>query len=161
LLTNPRNAGLSNLRINGLLCDFAYRVINRKSNHHGKRPMVRDYHDAIERAGSAVLDVQHLDKYTAGDAVLRRELLSLFTDQLAQQVAALCAGCAGDDWMIATHTLKGAARAVGAFQIGETAEALEQLDPDADAEACAKLIDVLVQQTHECKAAIEKISQAA
>ncbi|NNE23624.1 MAG: Hpt domain-containing protein [Rhizobiales bacterium] len=123
--------------------------------------MVKDNHDVAGSAGSAVLDLRHLDKYTAGDAALRRELLSLFTDQLAQQVTALRGGCAGDDWVIATHTLKGAARAVGAFQIGETAEALEQLDPDFETVACAKLIDMLVKQTLECKAVIEKISHAA
>ena len=87
--------------------------------------MVRGDSETLGHAGSAVLDLQHLDKYTAGDEVLRCELLSLFSEQLAQQITALRGGCQGDDWMIATHTLKGAARAIGAFQIGETAEALE------------------------------------
>ena len=123
--------------------------------------MVRGNSVSLGHADSAVLDLQHLDKYTAGDEALRCELLSLFSEQLAQQISALRGDCQGDDWMIATHTLKGAARAVGAFQIGETAEALEQLDPGADAEACTKLIDQLVQQAHECKTAIKEVSKAA
>ena len=123
--------------------------------------MVRSDSDSLGHAGSAVLDLQHLDKYTAGDEALRCELLSLFSEQLAQQITTLRGHCQGDDWMIATHTLKGASRAIGAFQIGETAEALEQLDPGADAEACTKLIDRLVQQTQECKTAISEVTQAA
>ena len=123
--------------------------------------MIRADSDARAAAGSAVLDLQHLDKYTAGDAALRGELLLLFSEQLAQQISALCGDCRGEDWLIATHTLKGAARAIGAFQIGETAELLEQLDPGGDAQMCAKLIDQLVQQAKECRAAIDDVSQAA
>ena len=123
--------------------------------------MISDMSDASGAVGSAVLDLQHLDKYTAGDAGLRCELLSLFTDQLAQQIAALRGECLGEDWVIATHTLKGAARAVGAFQIGETAEALEQLDPSADVEDRTRLIDQLVQQAQECQSFIQEVSQAA
>lgn len=123
--------------------------------------MVRGDSETLGHAGSAVLDLQHLDKYTAGDEVLRCELLSLFSEQLAQQITALRGGCQGDDWMIATHTLKGAARAIGAFQIGETAEALEQLDPGADAKACMKLVDQLIEQAQECRTAIEEVSRAA
>lgn len=123
--------------------------------------MGRDNSDSLRHAGSAVLDLQHLDKYTAGDEALRCELLSLFSEQLVQQISTLGGDCQGDDWMIATHTLKGAARAIGAFQIGETAEALEQLDPGTDIEACNKLINRLVEQAQECKAAIKDVSRAA
>ena len=111
--------------------------------------MVRDNSHRTGHAGLAVLDLGHLDQYTAGDEARRCELLSLFSEQLAQQIRVLRGECLGEDWMIATHTLKGAARAVGAFQSGETAEALEQLDPGADAEMCAKLIELLVLQVNE------------
>lgn len=123
--------------------------------------MIRADSDAGAAAGSAVLDLQHLEKYTAGDAALRCELLSLFNEQLSQQISALRGDCRGEDWLIATHTLKGAARAIGAFQIAETAEKLEQLDPAREAQACAKLIDQLALQAKECRAAIADVSQAA
>ena len=108
-----------------------------------------------------VLDLEHLAKYTAGDAGLQAELLALFSDQLAQQLEALRKQCQHQDWIMATHTLKGAARAIGAFQIAETAEELEQLDPREQPEVCAQLINKLLRQSDECKAAIRTLSEAA
>ncbi len=79
---------------------------------------------------SDVIDTAHLARYTMGDVKLERELLSMFDTQLEELLAALEAA-RGDvrKWKLAAHTLKGAARAVGAFSLAETALALEKEGP--------------------------------
>ncbi len=131
--------------------------------------MVASRSDTIEHAkgdrkgdsGGEVLDLQHLGKYTGGDEALRRELLALFSEQLSRQISVLRENGAQEDWLIATHTLKGAARAVGAWQIAETAEALERIDPANLTDQCRELIARLAQQADDCRAVIEQLSQAA
>lgn len=116
-------------------------------------------HEHIDRA--AAIDLCHLSRYTAGDETLRRELLILFGDQLSQQLSVLSANCPPEDWSIATHTLKGAARAIGAFQVAETAEKLEQLDPSTQAEQCNRLVGRLRLEADDCRALISSLSSAA
>ena len=123
--------------------------------------MIGNSFEGAEGDGSTVLDLQHLGKYTAGDELLRGELLTLFSEQLACQLSALGKMCTGDDWIMATHTLKGAARAIGAFKIGETAEELEQLDPSTDSQECTRLINRLTSEAQECRAVIEELASAA
>ncbi len=79
---------------------------------------------------SDIIDTAHLARYTMGDVKLERELLGMFDAQLEELLAALEA--AREDvreWKLAAHTLKGAARAVGAFSLAETALALEKEGP--------------------------------
>ncbi len=110
---------------------------------------------------TAVLDLAHLSKYTAGDEALMHELLALFSAQLTQQIVALGKTVELEDWLVATHTLKGAAGAVGAWQIAETAEALEQLEPASDSDQCRELIASLADQADNCLQVIEGLAQAA
>jgi HPt (histidine-containing phosphotransfer) domain-containing protein len=70
------------------------------------------------------IDVQHLARMTLGDAGLEREVLALFAAQAASLVATLQALPA--DAAALAHTLKGSARAIGAFGVAEAAEDLEQ-----------------------------------
>lgn len=73
----------------------------------------------------AVVDLAHLDQYTLGDHGLQVELLQLFRVQLKTQTEELVS-CADEVvWKSAVHTLKGAARSIGAGQVGEVAEAME------------------------------------
>jgi HPt (histidine-containing phosphotransfer) domain-containing protein len=74
-----------------------------------------------------ILDLVHLSRQTFGDHALETELLSLFDRQAEQFSARLSeydarAGGARADL---AHTLKGSARAVGAFALGDAAEAYE------------------------------------
>ncbi len=81
---------------------------------------------------SDVIDTAHLARYTMGDVKLERELLGMFDAQLEELMAALEAARGnGREWKLAAHTLKGAARAVGAFPLAETALALEKEGPSA------------------------------
>jgi HPt (histidine-containing phosphotransfer) domain-containing protein len=88
-----------------------------------------------------VLDRDHLARYTGGEAALEAELFSLLEAQIDACISALAdAAQAAEDgansadvWARAAHTLKGAARGVGAMKLGEACEAAEAhpLDPAA------------------------------
>jgi HPt (histidine-containing phosphotransfer) domain-containing protein len=69
------------------------------------------------------IDLAHLARMTLGDAALERQVLGMFASQsanLTEKLAALPAEAGA-----LAHTLKGSARAVGAFRVAECAEALE------------------------------------
>jgi len=78
--------------------------------------------------GLATLDLVHLSRQTLGDSALETELLALFQNQ-ARQFAKRLAGPShpGDEKWRAdlAHTLKGSARAVGAFKAAQAAENYE------------------------------------
>ena len=82
---------------------------------------------------SAVLDRDHLARYTAGDAALEAELFALLESQIEACVSVLEQTRNEGDWRAAAHTLKGAARGVGAMALGEACAAAETqpLDPAA------------------------------
>ena len=85
------------------------------------------------RAGTAtgdnsVLNLEHLNQYTLGDSDLQSELLGMFREQLDAQSRRLETAADGRVWVQAAHTLKGAARAVGAFDLADVAERLEDAD---------------------------------
>ena len=73
--------------------------------------------------GEAPIDVEHLARMTLGDGVLRREVLAMFLQQTADLLGRLAAR--GDEGAALAHTLKGSARAIGAFRVAACAEALE------------------------------------
>ncbi len=92
------------------------------------------------------IDIAHLRRMTLGDAGLEREVLAMFAGQSAGLIAAL-AGLPADAAALA-HTLKGSARAIGAFHVADAAETLEAvvLRGDADAsEALAALADSIAE----------------
>jgi HPt (histidine-containing phosphotransfer) domain-containing protein len=75
---------------------------------------------------SPLFDAVHLARYTSGDDGLQAELLELMCDQ-----ARRCLGLMNEArdrvvWRTATHTLKGAARGVGAFALADVCEAVEE-----------------------------------
>jgi HPt (histidine-containing phosphotransfer) domain-containing protein len=76
---------------------------------------------------SAPIDYSHLDLYVQGDRALLDEILTIFEEQAALLRAALDPSATDDDWRHAAHTLKGASRGVGAFLLGDAAEAAEAL----------------------------------
>src|SRR5262249_22030233 len=69
------------------------------------------------------IDSLHLQRMTLGDPGLEREVLAMFSAQSARLVANLSALPA--DMAAKAHTLKGSARAIGAFAVAESAEELE------------------------------------
>ncbi|MEI9930584.1 MAG: Hpt domain-containing protein [Rhizomicrobium sp.] len=70
---------------------------------------------------TAAVDLTHLARYTGGDVALNAEILRLFDSQATELVDRLQTILAARDaksWKEVTHTLKGAARGIGAFGLG-------------------------------------------
>lgn len=80
---------------------------------------------AMENPASPLFDAAHLARYTGGDAALRDELLSLMCDQAQRCLAIMAAPADATAWQAACHTLKGAARGVGAFALADLCDAVE------------------------------------
>ena len=74
------------------------------------------------------IDFEHLKRMTLGDAGLEQEVLAMFGAQSAELMAALAAVPA--DAGALAHTLKGSARAIGAFGVAEAATRLEAVFAD-------------------------------
>ena len=84
--------------------------------------------------GAAAVDLQHLDRYTGGDRAINEEVLRLFEGscyELVQRLetAVVDAAATADPktWREVTHTLKGAARGVGAFSLADATAAAEKV----------------------------------
>jgi HPt (histidine-containing phosphotransfer) domain-containing protein len=76
---------------------------------------------------SVAIDFSHLDLYVQGDRDLLDEILVIFEEQAEILKSALDPAASDDEWRNAAHKLKGASRGVGAFALGEVAEAAEAL----------------------------------
>jgi len=77
------------------------------------------------------VDLEHLARYTGGDKVLNAEIMRLFDAQASELVAKLHSILDASDaksWKEVTHTLKGAARGIGAFEMGDAAAKCEPVD---------------------------------
>jgi HPt (histidine-containing phosphotransfer) domain-containing protein len=91
------------------------------------------------------IDFAHLRRMTLGDASLEHEVLAMFSAQAVGLVGALAT--LPSDAGVLTHTLKGSARAIGAFGVADAAGSLEAAiqsggDP---APALAELSDAVAQ----------------
>ena len=78
------------------------------------------------------VDLSHLARYTGGDKALNAEILRLFDGQVSEMVGQLLGVLEQRDakrWREVTHTIKGAARGVGAFAMGDAAAAAEPVNP--------------------------------
>lgn len=92
---------------------------------------------------SKPIDLVHLARYTLGNRELEHEVLELFSQQSVVYLARLGDAISDREWLEAAHTIKGSARAIGAWKLGtcaENAEALSSADGPAAREAA--LIDI-------------------
>lgn len=83
-------------------------------------------------AEQAAVDLVHLARYTGGDINLNAEILRLFDSQTSELVARLQSILDARDaknWKEVIHTLKGAARGIGAFGLADAAAFAEPIDP--------------------------------
>ena len=74
-----------------------------------------------------MIDLGHLEKYVAGDDALRDEILSVFSSQAIMLNGQFTVELSDHDWSNTAHALKGAARGVGAWALGDLCERAEQL----------------------------------
>jgi HPt (histidine-containing phosphotransfer) domain-containing protein len=75
------------------------------------------------------IDFEHLKRMTLDDSGLEQEVLAMFAAQSAKLMTALATVPA--DAPALAHTLKGSARAIGAFGVAEAAARLEAVLADS------------------------------
>ena len=81
------------------------------------------------------VDLVHLSRYTGGDPKLNAEILQLFAGQSAELMTKLQAVLETRDlksWKEITHSIKGAARGIGAFAMADAAANAEPALPAPD-----------------------------
>ena len=104
------------------------------------------------------IDFEHLRRYTLGDRGFELEILGLFAEQLPITIGALEHATTDKDWGMAAHTLKGSARAVGAWPLAALAEDAERLASNADAGMRAETIRRLKAAAEEAHAYIAALA---
>ena len=100
----------------------------------------------VSRMSGTPVDLAHLARYTGGDRTLNTEILRLFNGQLEEMVSQLLTVLDQRDarkWREVTHTIKGAARGVGAFAMGAAAADAEPVDPAANPDRAIEVIEAL------------------
>jgi HPt (histidine-containing phosphotransfer) domain-containing protein len=106
---------------------------------------------------SKPIDLDHLARYTGGEKALNAEILKLFDSQVTDMVGQLTHLLTVRDakrWHEITHTIKGAARGVGAFGMGEAAAAAEPVDP-ANTERAKAAIQILETEAQSVRGFIQ------
>ncbi|MGF1543583.1 MAG: Hpt domain-containing protein [Parvularculaceae bacterium] len=102
------------------------------------------------------IDLKHLERYVAGDDALRDEILMIFVDQAERWARELKSDLGDEEWRDACHALKGAARGVGAWRLGDLAAEGEALKTAA----AAKAHDVAKFQDEILSAIAESVASA-
>ena len=99
------------------------------------------------------IDIEHLQRMTLGDASLEREVLAMFSAQAVRLIGAL-ATLPADTGALA-HTLKGSARAIGAFAVADAAADLEAAIEGG--EDLSQLLATLNEATAQARTAVDAI----
>jgi HPt (histidine-containing phosphotransfer) domain-containing protein len=101
--------------------------------------------DSTQACQDGPLDRDHLTRMALGDRALEREVLRMFEVQASRLVDALAE--VPPDALALAHTLKGSARAIGAFGVADRAADLEAALQKSEApdEALAGLRDAVAQ----------------
>ena len=99
------------------------------------------------------IDVEHLKRMTLGDAGVERQVLAMFAGQAARLIDAL--GVLPAEAAELAHTLKGSARAIGAFHVADATEVLETAMRDGGEPSQA--LASLQQAIAEARAAIDAL----
>jgi len=116
------------------------------------------------KASSRPVDLVHLSRYTLGERDLEREVLELFCTQSFVYLERLKASSSDKDWKDLTHSLKGSARAVGAWRVANAAERAERAEPlagDALAPSRAARIGEIDASLREADAYIRSLLKDA
>ena len=111
---------------------------------------------------AAVIDLDHLHRYTGGDPALDAEIFALFREQCALWMRALESAGDAESWKAGTHALKGAARGVGAFAFAQACEDAETLAGEAGSRVSrAVALETVRSAMNEALAAIARLDQKA
>lgn len=83
----------------------------------------------------SAIDLEQLQTMTASDAGLAVEVLGIFRQSAELWSRMLDPGGEADHWADAAHAIKGAARSIGAIELGEACEVAERLGRTGTASA--------------------------
>lgn len=100
----------------------------------------------MSSAAAEPVDLDHLARYTGGDRALNAEVLQLFIGQagtLMDQLHTVLNARDDKGWRHITHSIKGAARGIGAFALADVAADAEPLDLSRDTAAAFAAIGAL------------------
>ena len=101
-----------------------------------------------------VLDLVHLARQTFGDRELERELLGLFEAQCRRLLPVLARAAGFEDRAHAAHTLKGAARAVGAWRVAAVADEFERVLEGGAPDSIDAVVGKLERAMRDTQAAV-------
>jgi HPt (histidine-containing phosphotransfer) domain-containing protein len=107
---------------------------------------------------AAPVDLDHLARYTGGDTALNAEVLGLFANQSAELIAKLQAVLDArnlKEWKSITHSLKGAARGIGAFAFADAAAKAEPVDVALDNVGAIDALQALKREAETVQRFIE------
>lgn len=108
----------------------------------------------------SVIDFDHLEKYVAGDDALRDEILQIFAEQVDGLVQQFDVFQSDESWKSTAHTLKGASRGVGAWDLGRLCEEAEALIGPSRAKREARAT-ILVSLRHMARSAVEEAERVS
>jgi len=92
------------------------------------------------------VDLDHLARYTGGEAKLNAEVLGLFVRQCADSLAQLQALRSAPErktWRDTLHRLKGSALGIGAFSLAQELASAESIDPETAPAKAATALEIL------------------
>lgn len=104
----------------------------------------------------SILDLVHLARQTFDDRVLGRELVALLEQQCLHLLPVM-RGAPRAERSDAAHTLKGAARAVGAWRLARVAERLEDALEGRAGEALPGIMGDLERAVRETRDAAARL----
>jgi len=138
------------LRLNEL-GPMLYRWMPQFSQAHTEEPRhpQAPVNASLESLAPLDIPIWHpgtLTELVGDNPAMHQRLLDKFLRNAQEQVAAIGAAAAGDDIQVAAggaHTLKSAARSVGALRLGELCQAIETAGNGSDAAACRNLAEQL------------------
>lgn len=107
---------------------------------------------------SSPIDRVHLARYTLGSLPLEIEVLGLFAEQAPITLAELANATTDKAWRDAAHTLKGSAKAVGAWRIAECAQHAETIQFGGDILARNRAIESLDEAVAQARRYIDSLS---
>ncbi|NNE58373.1 MAG: Hpt domain-containing protein [Hellea sp.] len=73
------------------------------------------------------IDFDHLRQYVGDDPAMTAEIFGLFKNQVDLWSPSLVSDLDDDAWAMMTHSIKGTARAIGAFELADLCEQAELL----------------------------------
>ena len=105
---------------------------------------------------TSILDRAHLAKYTGGDRALEHEIFAIYLAEAETQLERLHQAATPADQRIIAHTIKGAARSLGAMALADAAVSAEQALHSGDAASWSSAINTVASAAADLRAALEQ-----